>query len=49
MELQKIKEAVIRSEGYAEGFVAGYRSCANMVVTEMEKSQPVLVPEPPKE
>lgn len=39
MDVQFIKEAVIRAEGYAEGFRAGYISCAQKIANEMTKEK----------
>lgn len=37
MDANKIKEAIIRSEGFSEGFKMGYLSCAQFIIAEMEK------------
>lgn len=45
----KLKENVIRAEGYAEGFRAGYLNCAQAVANELAKEQLPVNPEIKKE
>lgn len=39
MKAEQLKEAVLRAEGYAEGFRAGYIACAKMVAGELVKEE----------
>lgn len=41
MNIEFIKEAVIRAEGYAEGFRAGYQLCAQKIANEMAKENEI--------
>jgi len=45
MNLNQLKEDVLRAEGYAEGFRAGYISCAQKVANELEKEKKVQTEE----
>lgn len=46
MKIEQIKEEVIRAEGYAEGFRAGFIACAQKLINEVIKVQKI---EPIKE
>lgn len=39
MNKEQLKENVIRSEGFSEGFKAGYLACANHIAIEMQKEE----------
>ena len=39
MNAQELRDQVIRSEGYAEGFRAGYAACAKYVAQEESKAK----------
>ena len=39
MRVEQLKEDVLRAEGYAEGFRAGYISCAQKVANELAKEE----------
>lgn len=39
MNAQQLKEDVLRAEGYAEGFRAGYTSCAQKVANDLMKEE----------
>lgn len=37
MNIEKINENVIRSQGYAQGFKDGYQACAMDILKQVEK------------
>jgi len=39
MTIDELKENVLKAEGYAEGFRAGYISCAKKVAEDLAKEQ----------
>lgn len=39
MNIEKIKESIVRAEGYAQGFKDGFISCAQTVVNEAAKEE----------
>lgn len=39
MNPNELRDNVLRSEGYAEGFKAGYASCAKFMAIELSKEQ----------
>lgn len=39
MKKEQLQENVIRAEGYAEGFRAGFIACAKQIAAEMAKEE----------
>lgn len=39
MKIEQLKEDVIRAEGYAEGFRAGYLACAQKIANDLAKEE----------
>lgn len=39
MKAEQLKEDVLRAEGYAEGFRAGYLSCAKKIANQLDQEE----------
>lgn len=47
MDINKLKESMLRAEGYGQGFKDGYASCVKMILDE-EKKGIIPLPQDPQ-